>query len=113
LGRKGFIRFILSYYLLFITKEGRTGTQAGQEAGADAEAMEGCFFTGLLYLAFSDCPLIEPKTTSPERWSQPQGDFPLDHKLRKCLTAGSHGDISPNEAPFSVITPACVKLTEN
>jgi hypothetical protein len=29
--------------LLFITKEVRTGTQAGQEAGADAEAIEGCF----------------------------------------------------------------------
>jgi hypothetical protein len=29
--------------LLFITKEARTGTQTGQEAGADAEAMEGCF----------------------------------------------------------------------
>jgi hypothetical protein len=28
--------------LLFITKEVRTGTQAGQEAAADAEAMEGC-----------------------------------------------------------------------
>jgi hypothetical protein len=28
--------------LLFITKEVRTGTQAGQEAGGDAEAMEGC-----------------------------------------------------------------------
>jgi hypothetical protein len=28
--------------LLFITKEVRTGTQAGQEAGADTEAMEGC-----------------------------------------------------------------------
>jgi hypothetical protein len=28
--------------LLFITKEARTGTQAGQEAGADAETMEGC-----------------------------------------------------------------------
>ena len=28
--------------LLFISKEVRTGTQAGQEAGADAEAMEGC-----------------------------------------------------------------------
>ena len=28
--------------VLFITKEIRTGTQAGQEAGADAEAMEGC-----------------------------------------------------------------------
>jgi hypothetical protein len=28
--------------LLFITKEVRTGTQTGQEAGADAEAIEGC-----------------------------------------------------------------------
>jgi hypothetical protein len=28
--------------LLFITKEVRTGTQTGQEAGADAETMEGC-----------------------------------------------------------------------
>ena len=29
--------------LLFITKEVRTGTQAGQGAGADAETMEGCY----------------------------------------------------------------------
>ena len=28
--------------LVFITQEVRTGTQAGQEAGANAEAMEGC-----------------------------------------------------------------------
>jgi hypothetical protein len=28
--------------LLFITKEVRTGTQAGQETGADAESMERC-----------------------------------------------------------------------
>jgi hypothetical protein len=28
--------------LLFITKEVRTGTQAGQRAGTDAEAIEGC-----------------------------------------------------------------------
>jgi hypothetical protein len=28
--------------LLFITKEVKTGTQAGQEAGADTEAMEEC-----------------------------------------------------------------------
>jgi hypothetical protein len=36
-------RVYLAYtsILLFITKV-RTGTQAGQEAGADAEAMEGC-----------------------------------------------------------------------
>jgi hypothetical protein len=35
----------------------------------------------------------------------------LDHLLRKCLTAVSHGGISSREAPFFVITPACVKLT--
>jgi hypothetical protein len=29
--------------LLFITKEVRTGTQPGQKAGADAEALEGCY----------------------------------------------------------------------
>jgi hypothetical protein len=29
--------------LLFITKKVRTGTQAGQKAGADSEAMEGCY----------------------------------------------------------------------
>jgi hypothetical protein len=41
LGRKGFIQLPLST-LLLITKGYRTGTQAGEEAGADAEAMEGC-----------------------------------------------------------------------
>jgi hypothetical protein len=40
-----------------------------------------------------------------------KGPFPLDYYLRKCPTAGSHGGISPTEAPFSMITPACVKLT--
>jgi hypothetical protein len=39
------------------------------------------------------------------------GSSPLDHQLRKCLAAGSHGGTSPNEAPFSMITPTCVKLT--
>jgi hypothetical protein len=29
--------------LLFITKEVKTGTQGSQKAGADAEAMEGCY----------------------------------------------------------------------
>jgi hypothetical protein len=42
--------------LLFITKEVRTGTQAGQETGADAEAMEECSllacFHWLAQLAF-------------------------------------------------------------
>jgi hypothetical protein len=42
--------------LLFITEEVRTGTQAGQEAGADEEAIEGCSllacFPWLAQLAF-------------------------------------------------------------
>jgi hypothetical protein len=58
--------------LLFITKEVRTGTQAGQEAGADAEAMEGCSL-----LACSACSLIEPKTTSPEMAPPTRGLSPL------------------------------------
>jgi hypothetical protein len=38
--------------LLFITKEVRTGTQAGQKSGADAEAMEGCcLLAGFPWLA--------------------------------------------------------------
>ena len=45
--------------LLFITNEVRTGTQVGQKAGADAEAMEGCYL-----LACSACFLIKPRTTS-------------------------------------------------
>jgi hypothetical protein len=40
LGRKGFIQLTLPYCCLS-PKEVRTGTQAGQEAGADTEAMEG------------------------------------------------------------------------
>jgi hypothetical protein len=42
--------------LLFITKEVRTGTQAGQGAGADAEALDECYllacFPWLAQLAF-------------------------------------------------------------
>ena len=41
LGRKGFIQLTLPHCFSSL-KEVRTGTQAGQGAGADAEAMEGC-----------------------------------------------------------------------
>jgi hypothetical protein len=41
LGKKGFIQLTFPY-CCSSPKEVRTGTQAGQEAGADAEAMEGC-----------------------------------------------------------------------
>ena len=62
--------------LLFITKEVRTGTQAGQETGADGEVTEGCSLLAcLLPLACSACSLIEPRLPA-QRWSHPQGDLP-------------------------------------
>jgi len=66
LGRKGFIQLTLPH-CCSSPKEVRFGTQAGQEAGADAEVMHGgMFLTGLLSLACSACFLIELQTTSPE-----------------------------------------------
>jgi hypothetical protein len=61
--------------LLFITREVRTETQAGQKAGADAEAHGGMFLTGLLPLVCSACSLIEPRLPT-QRWHHPQGDLP-------------------------------------
>jgi hypothetical protein len=63
-----------TFILQFITKEVRTGTQAGQEAGADAEDMEGYSYW-LASPTCSACSLMEPKTTA-QRWSHPQGAFP-------------------------------------
>jgi hypothetical protein len=55
LRKKGFIQLTLPH-CCSLPKEVRTGTQAGQEAGADAEAMEGCCslacFPWLIQLAF-------------------------------------------------------------
>ena len=55
-GRKWSIQLTLPH-CCSSPKEVRTGTQAGQEAGADAEAMEGCYV--------QVCFLVEPRTTSP------------------------------------------------
>jgi hypothetical protein len=64
--------------LLFITKGCRTGTQAGQEAGADAEAMEGCSllacFPGLLSLLSYRTQDYQPRDGTTHK-----GPFPLDH----------------------------------
>ena len=60
--------------LLFITKEVRTGIQAGQEAGADAEAMEGCSLLNC-FPWLAQPALIEPRLPA-QTWSHPQGAFP-------------------------------------
>jgi hypothetical protein len=97
--------------LLFITKEVRTGTQAGQESRW-CRGHGGMFLPCLLLLACSACSLIEPKTTSPGMAPPTMGPAcPLDPQPRKCPTAGSYGGTSLTESSFSVITPACVKLT--
>ena len=72
-------RFYSAYTstLLFITKEVRTGTQAGQEAGADAEAMEGCSLLAspsLLSLLFYRTQDYQPRDGPTHK-----GPFPLDH----------------------------------
>jgi hypothetical protein len=59
-------------------KEVRTGTQAGQEAGADAEAMEGCYLLACFsWLA----QLAESRTTSPGH--HPQGALPALSLIEK------------------------------
>jgi hypothetical protein len=59
--------------LLFITKEDRTGTHKGQEAGADAEAMEGCYILACFPCLFS----YRTKATSPEMVPPTRGLSPL------------------------------------
>jgi hypothetical protein len=74
-------RVYLAYtsILLFITKEVRTGTQAGQNAGADAEATEG--YRDILYWLASPGLLsllsYRTKTTSPEMVPPTKGLSPL------------------------------------
>jgi hypothetical protein len=61
--------------LLFITK-GSQDWNSHREAGADAEATEGCSLLAC-FLACSACSLIEPKTTSPEMVPPTRGPPPL------------------------------------
>jgi hypothetical protein len=79
--------------LLFITKEVKTGTQAGQEAGADTEAMEGCSLLACLPWLVQPA-LLKNQHHQPRDSTTHKGPSPLDHQLRKCPTAGSHGGIS-------------------
>ena len=103
LGRKWFYSAYASI-LLFITKGSQDWNSSRSGSRNWCRSHEGMFFTGLLPLACSAYSLIEPKTTSPGMVPPTRGPYPL-------ITNGSHGGISSTEAPFSVITLACVKLT--
>jgi hypothetical protein len=99
--------------LLFITEGSQDWNSSRSGSRNWYRGHGGMLLTGLPPVACSACSFIEPKTTSPEMAPPTRGPPHLDHYLRKCLTAGFHGGTSPTEAPFSVITPACVKLTQN
>jgi hypothetical protein len=77
LGRKGFIQLTLLHCYSSL-KEVRTGTQADQEAGADADAMEGCSLLACFPWLAQPVLLQNPRLPA-QRWSHPQGAFPLDH----------------------------------
>jgi hypothetical protein len=73
---EGFIQLTLPH-CCSSPKEVRTGIQAGQEAGADAEAMEGCFllacFPWLAQLAY------RTQDYQPRDGTTHKGPSPLDH----------------------------------
>jgi hypothetical protein len=66
--RKWFIQLTFPH-CCWSPKEVRTGTQAGEEAGADAEAMEGCFL--LTCLPWIAQPALSRLPA--QRWHHPQG----------------------------------------
>jgi hypothetical protein len=59
--------------LLYITKEVRTGTQADQEAGADAEAVAGCSLLACFPW------LAQPALYQPRDSTTHKGTSLLDH----------------------------------
>jgi hypothetical protein len=73
-------RIYLAYtsILLFITKGSQDRTQAGQKAGADAEAMERYYLLVCFLIAgYSACFLIEPRC--PGMTPPKMGSPTLDH----------------------------------
>jgi hypothetical protein len=64
--------------LLFTPKEVRTGTQAGQEAGADAEAMEGCYLPAC-FPWFAQLAFLQNQDYEPRDGTTHKGPSPLDH----------------------------------
>jgi hypothetical protein len=94
--------------LLFITKGSRDWNSSRSKSRNWCRGHGWMFFTGLLSLIS-----YRTKTSSPKMASPTRGPPPLITNWGNALQlAGSHGGISPTEAPFSVITPACVKLKQ-
>jgi hypothetical protein len=94
--------------LLFNTKGSQDWNSSRSGSRSWCRGHQGMFLTGLL--ASPGLLSMLSYRTQDQRWNHPKWALPA-WSLRKFPTAGSHGDISSTEAPFSVITPTCVKLT--
>jgi hypothetical protein len=68
--------------------------------------------TGLLPLACSACSLIEPRLPA-QRWSHPQGAFPLWSLIEKMPYSWISWRHFLNWSFFFCDNPSCVKLTQN
>jgi hypothetical protein len=77
LGRKEFIQLTLPH-CCSSPKEVRTETQTGQEAGADAEAMEGCSLLAC-FPWIAQPALLQNQDYKPRDGPTHKGPFPLDH----------------------------------
>ena len=85
LGRKGFILLTLPHSCSS-QKEVRTGTQAGQESGPDAEAMEGCsLLTCFFWLAQLALLLKQYIRIPAHSWKYPQAPPPWSSLIEKML----------------------------
>jgi hypothetical protein len=73
-------RVYSAYTSIVLTpKKVRTGTQAGQEAGADAKAMEGVFLTVLLPHGLFSLLSYRIQDYQSRDGTTYKGPFPLDH----------------------------------
>ena len=106
LGKKGFIHLTLPH-CCSSPREVRTGIQVGQDAGADAEAME-----GYSLLACSACSLTEPRLPA-QRWHHPQGAFPPWSLIEKIPYSWISWRHFLNWSSFLCDNSSCVKLTQN
>jgi len=110
LGRKGFIQ--LTSMLLFITKGSQDWKSSRSGNRSWYRGHGGMFLTSLLSLTCSACSLIDPKTTTPGMALPTMGwVLPPWLLVEKMLYSWVSWRHFHNWDLFSVITPACVKLT--
>jgi hypothetical protein len=111
LGRKGFIWLTLPY-CCSSPKEVRTGTQTGQEAGADAEATEECSLLACFPWLARPALIQNPKLPA-QRWSHPQGAFPPWSLIEKMPYSWISWRHFLNWSSFLCDNSSCVELTQN